>query len=143
MFGPQGPKHFKGKTGEVEGSSRYGHLICRHKLIRGWNFNWIEYTPSPLTRSLTRILLKRDNENISSEGWRFFFIFSKLANKKFSSAARRLQSPLLDSVADTSILIEPGHANMNHLSKIGNENRWVINYQCKIKNFIQYFFSYC
>ena len=45
------------------------------------------------------------------------------ANKKFSSAARRLQSPLLDSVADTSILIEPGHANMNHLSKIGNENK--------------------
>ena len=43
--------------------------------------------------------------------------------KNFSSAARRLQSPLLDSLVDTCILIEPGHANMNYLSKIGNENR--------------------
>ena len=57
------------------------------------------------------------------------FIYSCLqssgpeAKKKFSSAARSLQSPLLDSVADTSILIEPGHVNMNQLSKIGNENR--------------------
>lgn len=103
-----------------------GTLICRTRL-RDVHETFTENQ----TNILVEVELWSSEADLSGKDFLSFsqFNYSCMpssgaeAKKKFSSAAWRLQSPLLDYVADTSILIEPGHANMNHLSKIGNENR--------------------
>ena len=49
---------------------------------------------------------------------------SRSERKKFSHASKKLQWPLLDSVADTTVTMRPSYDKLNYFSKIGNLNKY-------------------